>query len=208
MKKGVLTIVLLISSVLACGGQRPTASSCDLPVWEAVAGLYSQAVSNPEEFPEWLEKNRDRYPAGGVWERCGRRLAEALMKMALTPAWAGEIDEHAASVAGKAGAPQLGPQVAESMKATANDTARLGAWLAEVLQLTPGLLGYGSDGLEDELARFDALFALEKTDVFRTARLIWSSLSVALSPTDIDIYRGMLREMNVWLIIRFGQALR
>lgn len=208
MKKGISTVFLLLTMIPACGGQPAAPPRCDAQVWEAVAELYARAVSDPLEFPDWVANNKVRYPAGGAWQRCGERLAEALAGTGLTPVREAEIDERAASVAGRAEAFEFGPQIAESMRATARDTARLGSWLSEVLSVTPGLLGYDEEGEDDELSRFDALLTFEKTEVFTMSQFVWNSLSGSLSPADVVRYRNMLREMNAWLILQFGLAVR
>jgi hypothetical protein len=208
MKKVITVIPLILMALPACGGQPAASLKCDAQAWEAVAELYARAVSDPLEFPEWAANNKGRYPAGGAWQRCGMRLAEALMGAALTPVREAEIDEHAASVAGRSGAYEFGPQIAESMRATARDTARLGSWLSEVLRVTPGLLGTDEEGTEDELARFDALLTFEKSEVFTMSRFVWNSLAGSLSPADVVKYRNMTREMSAWLILQFGQAVR
>ena len=208
MKEGALTIGVLMVAAILAGGQTQQTAKCDLQIWRAVGEMYAQAVSGPDEFADWLDQNRARYPAGGAWEQCGMRLATALLKTALTSDQLNDIDERAASVAGRAGAPQFGAQVAASMKETANDSARLGSWLAQVLSAAPGLLGYGNGGAKDSLSEIEALEAFGQTEIVQTARFIWSSLSIALSPQDLNTYRKIMMEMNIDLIVQYGQVFR
>jgi hypothetical protein len=94
------------------------------------------------------------------------------------------------------------------MRETANEPARLGNWLAQVLTAAPGLLGYREGDGKDSLSRPAARAAFEQTEVVQTARFVWSSLSQALSPADVSVFRKIMMEMNIDLIVQFGQASR
>lgn len=207
MKKAAWTIGVLMGAAIMAGGQAQRPAPCDPETWRAIGELYARAISGPDEFPSWLDQNRARYPAGGAWEKCGLGLATALLKTAPTSNQLGDIDERAASVAGRAGAPQFGPEIAASMRETASQPARLGSWLAQVLTSASALLGYKNGG-KDSLSEIEALEAFEETEVAQMSRFIWSSMTMALSPSDIEAFRRALMEMNIDLIVQYGQAFR
>ncbi len=186
MKKAILAITgfLIFASVWPA---RAGAAPCTKDTWRQIAELYSQAVCYPDQFSDFLARSASKYPPGGPWQKCAEQLGNALLSTAQSIADRRQTEEIAYGVAARAGAPEFGGQVADSMNQTANSPAMLGYYLLVVLQSTAQIQAGNA-----------AYFA--STDVYQIASQAWRLAAYAMGPEQMEKFRKVVYEATVAII--------
>ena len=193
MKKLSVIIFLVMVVIFAfCGCSK--SSKCDQDSWRLVAEMYAYAISYPDDFPNFIENNRDKYTPGGQWQECTELLTSQLYSAALSSASPSQIEEEAMSVASRAGAPELGPKVAESMMETASDMIRLASWLSSI-----------SNSVSE--IQQGNLSAYYNTEVYQLSAFLWGSMQLGLTPEEIRSWQNIMYELNIWMVLQFAQQI-
>lgn len=167
---------------------------CDQDSWRLVAAMYAYAISYPDDFPNFIENNRDQYTPGGQWQECAELLASQFSAAALSSASPSQIEEEAMSVASRAGAPELGPKVAESMMQTAPDMIRLASWLRSI-----------SNSVSE--IQQGNLSAYYNSEVYQLSAFLWGSMQLGLTPEEIRSWQNIMYELNIWMVLQFAQQI-
>jgi hypothetical protein len=172
-------------------GQAQT-SKCTKETWRQIAELYAQAVCYPDQFPDFVEKSKDKYPPGGQWQICGEQLGNALLNMATPLGDRREIEERAYSVAARAGAPEFGGQVADSMTQSANSPAVMGLYLLVLIKSATEIQAGNT-------AYFVA------TDLYQITSQAWKLMAFAMGPEPMEKFRKAIYDVTVVTIADAAQ---
>lgn len=170
--------------VLSCSwpGQAQT-SRCTKEAWQQIAELYAQAVCYPDQFPDFVERFKDKYPPGGPWQKCGEQLGNALLNMAQPLGDRREIEERAYSVAARAGAPEFGGQVADSMIQSANSPAMLGLYMLVLIKSAVEIRAGNT-----------AYFV--STDLYQITSQAWQLAAYAMGPEQMEKFRKVVYDVT------------
>jgi hypothetical protein len=191
MKRIVMIGALLMVLTSLMPG-RAQSAGCTKETWRQLAELYAQAVCYPEQFPDFVGKSRDTYPPGGQWQKCGEQLGNALLNMSAPLGDRREIEERAYGVAARAGAPEFGGQVADSMTQTANSPAMMGLYLLVLIQSAAQIQ---AGNVENYLA----------TDMYQIASQAWRLAAFAMGPEQMERFRKVIYEATVATIADAAQ---
>lgn len=194
--KGALSFVIcclvVVFSVCHLGAQQ---HSCDEESRLWVAELYAYAISYPDDFPDFVEENRERYAQNGRWQICAERLASELYSAALGGPSPDSIEESAYSIASRAGAPEMGPALYDQMMGSRIDMFSLAKYLNELLNAVP------------EIHRGE-LSAYHNTDVYQLSALMsWAFQISGMPPEEINFWRQLMFGLNTWYMLQFAQQI-
>lgn len=196
ISKGALSFVIccLVVVFSAC---HPGAAqhSCDEESRLWVAELYAYALSYPDDFPDFVEENRDRYAQNGRWQVCAKRLASELLRGALGGPSPDNVRESAYSVASRAGAPEMGPALYDQMMGSRIDMFSVAKYLNELSNAVP------------EIHRGE-LFAYHNTDVYQLSTLVsWAFQNSGMALDEINFWRQLMFALNTWYVLQFAQQI-
>jgi hypothetical protein len=145
-----------------------------------------------DQFPDFVAKSKDKYAPGGQWQKCGEQLGQALLNMATPLGERREIEERAYSVAARAGAPEFGGQVADSMTQSANSPAVMGLYLLVLIQsaaqIQAGNVGY-----------------YVATDLYQITSQAWKMMAFAMGPDQMEKFRKVIYDVTAATIADVGQ---
>ncbi len=182
------TIILagLIMVFLRPSPARP--ADCTKETWRALAELYARAATYPEQFTAFAAASKAQYPPGGAWQTCGERLGNVLLSMSSPAGDRREIEERAYSVAARAGAPELGGPVADSMARSADSPALMGLYLLTVIrsmvEIRAGNAGFYTS-----------------TDYYRLTLQAWQLAAYAMGPEQTEKFRKTVYEASVEILL-------
>jgi len=189
----VIILLVLVAKFAFCGSGKP--SKCDQDTWQLVAEMYGVAIAYPNDFPNFIKNNNDKYAPGGQWQECAERLASQLYLSALSSFSPNQIEEHAMDVASRAGAPELGPKVAESMMSTSLDMARLASNLSSLTKSV------------SEIQKGN-LYAYQNTEIYFLSSILWSAMQGLFTPEEIKSYQQIYYELSIWMILQYAQQIK
>lgn len=194
--KGALSFVICCLVVVFSGYHLDAEQhSCDEESRLWVAELYAHAISYPDDFPDFVEENRDRYAQNGQWQVCAERLASELLRGALGGPSPDSIEESAYSIASSAGAPEMGSALYDQMVQSRIDMYSLAKYLNELSNAVP------------EIHRGD-LSAYHNTDVYLLSALMsWAFQISGMPPEEINFWRELMFGLNKWYVLQFAQQI-
>ncbi len=190
--KRLISVVIIMFGMIASSAVRAQPLSCTKETWQQVAELYAFAVCYPDQFPDFVERSKDKYPPGGPWQKCGEQLGNALLNMATPLGERREIEERAYSVAARAGAPEFGGQVADSMTQSANSPAMMGLYLLVLIKSAVEIRGGNT-----------AYFV--STDLYQITSQAWRLMAFAMGPEQMEKFRKVIFEATVVTIADAAQ---
>jgi len=190
--KRVISVVTIVFGLTAVLPVRAQSSACTKETWRQIAELYAQAVCYPDQFPDFVERSKDKYPPGGQWQKCGEQLGNALLNMGAPLGDHREIEERAYSVAARAGAPEFGGQVADSMIQSANSPAMMGLYLLILIKSAVEIRGGNT-----------AYYAA--TDLYQITSQAWKLMAFAMGPEQMEKFRKLVYDVTVVTIADAAQ---
>lgn len=151
-KCGVLATVLLL---LPGFPVRPAIAEakgvgCDAESSERLGTSFALAVFYPDRFASYVDKEKGNFGTAS-FRKCLGGLVKALEHEGLNTPSGQDIESRAMSVASRAGAPELGPKVAEDWKATQGNPSVLALLMRQLSNVLTGEKAY-----EDTLLYQDA----------------------------------------------------
>lgn len=163
-------LLLLVFHLTGCSSGEDAASPaqsatqiCRGGGGAALARVYAIAVSYPANVPDFVQQNAMFYRADGSAIRCGRVLASQLLNAALSGPSPDSVREQAADVAGRAGRPELGPSVADSMLENQADLYLLAGYVQNLVDTLPGVA-------EGDLTPY------QSTAVYQNSAMVWTMI--------------------------------
>jgi len=179
--------LLIIMAVTALGHASPAvaqSSPCTKETWRAVAELYALAACYPDQFPEFVSGSKDKFAPGGAWRKCAERLGNTLLNMGSPVGDRREIEERAYGVAARAGAPEFGGPVADSMARSADSPALMGLYLLTVIRSAV------------EIQAGNAGF-YTSTDYYQVTSQAWQLAAYAMGAEQMEKFRKVVYEASV-----------
>ncbi|MCH8978628.1 MAG: hypothetical protein IH945_05220 [Armatimonadetes bacterium] len=167
---------------------------CNAETLELIGTAYAIASAYPFDFPAFVEENSDWFAEDGKYLDCTNHVAAALMTAGFSSYDPDATREHAYNIASDAGAPQFGPQVADSINSLSADLVRLSTALTELSESVTFLLRGDSQHYEQSY-------------LFTVTSLLWNTLDAAstgydplMTPQDVSILRQLMYDMTVWYL--------
>jgi hypothetical protein len=187
MKK-LIPVALVVAGALVSLRAQAQSPTCTKETWRALAELYARAACYPDQFPDFVAGAKAKYPPGGAWRTCGERLGKALMETGASVGDRREIEERAYSVAARAGAPEFGGPVADSMARSADSPALMGLYLLTVIRSAAEIQA-GNPGF------------YTSTDYFRLTSQAWQLAAYAMGPEQMENFRKVVYEASVAILV-------
>ncbi|MFQ5662663.1 MAG: hypothetical protein ACE5HL_02390 [Terriglobia bacterium] len=194
MKTLLSTVILAAGTLillLGCGGgdepgAGPTRRAiCSDSTVNGIATAYAGAAAYPESFPNWALQNKAALESQ-EFRTCLERFAEQLTMAALSAPSSSDIYAKSMDIATAAGAPELGPKVAEGMAQNSADLLRLANQLRQLLAFLP-------DVLNGDLTSF------EQSD-FQLMALAWRMSHGQLGPEYTRRLQKLTFDLSYWYV--------
>lgn len=182
--KRLVSIGMILFTLTAVIPGRSQPAECTKETWRAVAELYALAACYPDRFPEFVAGSKGKYPPGGAWRKCAERLGNTLLNMGSPVGDRREIEERAYGVAARAGAPEFGGPVADSMARSADSPALMGLYLLTVIRSAV------------EIQAGNAGF-YTSTDYYQVTSQAWQLAAYAMGAEQMEKFRKVVYEASV-----------
>ena len=193
MKRLVSIGMILLTMTAVIPGWSQSAG-CTKETWRAVAELYALAACYPDQFPEFVAGSKAKYPPGGAWQKCAERLGNALLNTGSPLGDRREIEERAYGVAARAGAPEFGGPVADSMARSADSPALMGLYLLTVIRSAVEIQA-GNPGF------------YTSTDYYQLTSQAWQLAAYAMGPEQMEKFRKVVFEASVATLAEIWEKL-
>lgn len=196
MKKPILlfwSVVLLIAFPSWGYGQE---AGCDSAYKGAISALYAVAMTNPDDFPNFVNKNRDFLFNNSQLRSCFERFATALRVGALAGPSVNDIQEEAYDMANKSGAPEMGDALYKQMLETKSDMLTLARHLNSL-----------SESIQ-EICKGN-LSTYHNSEVYKLSTFMWSAMKDAWGwqPGAVDKWRRTFFNMYDWYIGQLAKGI-
>ncbi len=193
MKKLIPVALVVAGALVSLRAQAPS-PPCTKETWRALAELYARAACYPDQFPDFVTGSKEKYPPGGAWRTCGERLGKALMETGGAIGDRREIEERAYDVATRAGAPEFGGPVADSMARSADSPALMGLYLLTVIRSAAEIQA-GNPGF------------YASTDYYKLTSQAWQLAAYAMGPEQAEKFRKTVYEVSVDILLTMWDKL-
>ena len=152
-----------------------------------LARVYSIAVAYPDSVPNYMSENKTPMEAECAEGSFGRFFIDCLRQQALSGPAPNEVNERAMDIAARAGAPQLGPQLAEEFMKERTDMMLLASYLEDIIGVIPDILQGNTNSYQG-------------TTLCSAMQFVWQSAAGLVQPEFLQTLRQMTFELNEWYV--------
>lgn len=160
-----------------------------------LARAYSIAVAYPDNVPGYISENKTPMEAEFAQGSFGRYFIDRLRQRALSGPDPGDVNEHAMEIASRAGAPQLGPQLAQEFLKERTDMMLLACYLEDIIGVIPAILQGNTN-------------SYQRTTLYSAMRFVWQSAAGLVLPEFLQTLRQMTFELNEWYVDNLMDTIR
>jgi hypothetical protein len=160
-----------------------------------LARAYSIAVAYPENVPGYISENKTPMEAEYAQGSFGRYFIDCLRQRAISSPDPGDVNEHAMEIASRAGAPQLGPQLAQDFLRERTDMMLLAGYLEDIIGVIPSILQGNTN-------------SYHSTTLYSAMRYVWQSAAGLVQPDFLQRLRQMTFELNEWYVDNLMDTVR
>lgn len=166
---------------------NPMSQNTYHPFGARVARAYSLAVAFPDGVPDYVQQNSDGFAEGGGEIRFGEYFIERLRAKALSGPLHDEVYGEAMRIAGEAGAPEFGSQLANDFMQDRTDMLLLADYLESLLDAMTAL-------------REGDTKPYQNTTLYQTMSFVWLNAGGLVLPGFLEKLQQMAFELNEWYV--------
>lgn len=155
-KRILVLCILIVSSVCHPGPSLGQGSPCDATTSEQLGTVYALALFYPERFVNYVEQEGAALSSSS-FRRCIEGVRNAFSIAAINMPSNQEIYERSMSIASRAGAPHLGPEVARNIMQSQGNYALVAEALAQLSRVLGGELAYKSTSMYETAIQLQSL---------------------------------------------------
>jgi len=152
-----------------------------------LARVYSIAVAYPDNVPNYISENKTPMEAECAEGSFGRFFIDLLRQRAISGPSPDEVNDRAMEIASIAGAPQLGPQLAQEFLKERTDMMLLASYLEDIIGVIPDILQGNTN-------------SYQRTTLCSAMQFVWQSAAGLVQPEFLQALRQMTFELNEWYV--------
>ena len=160
-----------------------------------LARAYSIAVAYPDNVPGYISENKTPMEAECAQGSFGRYFIDCLRQRAISGPAPDEVNERAMEIASLAGAPQLGPQLAQELLKARTDMMLLASYLEDIIGVAPDILQGNTT-------------SFQRTTLCSAMNVVWQSAAGLVLPEFLQTLRQMTFELNEWYVNNLMETVR
>jgi len=160
-----------------------------------LARVYSLAVAYPDNVPGYISENKVTMEAECTEGSFGRFLVDCLRERALSGPSPSDVSSRAMDIAARAGAPQLGPQLAQEFLRERTDMMLLARYLENIIEVIPDILKGN-------------VRSYQQTKIYSAMQFVWESAASLVLPEFLQALQKMTFELNEWYVNNLMDTVR